>query len=134
MDCTLLAAEIWDRAAVRPAGGSSRRSTPSGIRRCALGLCRADDGFLVVARTHATVGKNAAVADPFEGLLIDLLGIGLKHQALARTPTARVHRQVIAQGEFVLVVAGIAIRAQMDVGLGAPGGAEGLAQILRVGT
>src|SRR5262249_36094811 len=47
---------------------------------------RGDDGVLVVARAHAAVGEDAVVGDPLEGLFVHLLGVGLEHEALARTP------------------------------------------------
>src|SRR5450631_2212 len=123
MDSTLLAAEIWAAPAVRPAktgrlaGGAGRSG-------------RADDGLLVAARAHAAIGKNAVIGDPFEGLLVDLPGIGLEHQTLARTPAARIHGGVIAQRELVVVVMRVAIRTQVDVALRPPQRAEELAQIL----
>src|SRR5262249_35580934 len=68
-----------------------------------------DDGVLVVARAHAAVGEDAVVGDPLEGLFVHLLGVGLEHEALARTPAARVHHGVVTRREFVFVVVGIAI-------------------------
>src|ERR1700757_3550834 len=65
---------------------------------------RGDDGVLVIARAHAAVGEDAVLGDPFEGLFVDLLGVGLEHETLARTPAARVHHGVVTRGEFVLVV------------------------------
>jgi hypothetical protein len=37
---------------------------------------------------------------------VGFLGVGLEDEALARTPTPRVHQRVEALGEFVLVVSG----------------------------
>src|SRR5262249_33853904 len=94
---------------------------------------RGDDGVLVGGRAHAAVGEDAVVGDPFEGLLVDLLGVGLEHEALARTPAARVHHGVVTRGELVLVVVGIAIGAQVDVALRALERAEELAQVFGIG-
>src|SRR5215831_18001659 len=91
---------------------------------------RGDDGVLVGARAHAAVGKDAVVGDPFEGLLVDLLGVGLEHETLARTPAARVHHGVVTRGELVLEVVGVAIGAQVDVALRALERAKELAQVL----
>src|SRR5262249_28560321 len=98
----------------------------------ALARC-GDDGILVGARAHAAVGEDAVVGDPFEGLLVDLLGVRLDHEALARTPAARVHHGVVTRGELVLVVVSVAIRAQVDVALRALERAEELAQVFGIG-
>src|SRR4051794_23814991 len=90
---------------------------------------RAEDRLLVFARAHTAIGENAVVGDPFEGLLIDLLGISLEYEALARTPPARVHPGVITHREFVLVVVGIQLGPQVDVALRTPQGAEELAHV-----
>src|SRR6516164_6344449 len=94
---------------------------------------RGDDGVLVIARAHAAVGEDAVVGDPFEGLLVDLLGVGLEHETLARTPAARVHHGVVTRGELVLEVVGVAIGAQVDVALRALERAEELAQVFGIG-
>src|SRR5262245_31789994 len=114
------------------AGGTLRPNEQAGVRRPGRPLLasffnaprlrsandalarRGDDGVLVVTRAHAAVGEDAVVGDPFEGLLVDLLGVGLEHETLARTPAARVHHGVVTRGALVLVVVGIAIGAQIE--------------------
>src|SRR5919198_2683679 len=96
------------------------------LRRCG------DHRILVTARAYDTVSEDAMVGDPLEHLLINLLCVGLEHEALARTPAARVHHGVVTRRKFLRVVVGVQIGPQIDVALRALERAEELAQVFGV--
>ena len=62
-------------------------------------------------------GEDAVLGDPVDRLVVGFLGVGLEHEAFARTPAPRVHQRVVAHREFVLVVVRVAVRPQIDVAL-----------------
>src|SRR6476469_3706983 len=63
-----------------------------------------NDRLLVASGAQIAVREDAVRGDPVARLLVDVGGIGLEHQPLARTPAPRVHLAVEALGELVLVI------------------------------
>src|SRR5262249_2650039 len=76
-------------------------------------------GPLILRLAHVGAGEDLVLRDPLEGFLEGLLGVGLEHQALARTPAARIHLGMPAGRELLLVVVRVAVGPQVDVALGA---------------
>src|SRR5215208_545442 len=140
---TRLAAEMWDArppasmSFLTQRGGcywrSVRRLNTCSSRRVVASSRRGQDSVFVFARAHAGVGENPVVGDPFESLLVDLLGVGLEYEALSRTPPACVHPGVITHRKFVPVVVRVEFGSQIDVALRAPQCAEELAYVFRIG-
>src|SRR5215510_405956 len=77
----------------------------------------ARDRLLVLARAHGAGGEDLVLGDPLEGLVEDLLRIGLEHDPLPGAPAPRVHQRVEADRKLVPVVVGVAIGPDVDVAL-----------------
>src|SRR5580692_11409263 len=84
--------------------GSTERLGGPGDRFRATRSGRCDGRFAVAARPQALGREDAMAQDPVARLVKGFLGVGLKHQALARTPAAGIHAGVVANREFTLVV------------------------------
>src|SRR3569623_445664 len=103
-----------------------------GLLRTAGGLRQRQGRLFVLAGAHGTFREHAVRGDPLEALLVDLLGVGLEHQALSGAPAPRVHLGVEAVRELVLVIVRVELRPQVEVALRLAQRAEELAQVLRV--
>src|SRR6476646_8398723 len=91
-----------------------------------------DDRLLVAPGAQIAVREDAVRGDPVARLLVDVGGVGLEHQPLARAPAPRVHLGVEALGKLVLVIMRVLLRPQVDVALRAAQRLEEFAQIFRV--
>src|SRR5262245_22737879 len=81
---------------------------------------QAHRSLFIATRAHLAGLEQPVLGDPGERLLKDLLAVGLKHDALAGTPGARVHTRMKALGELGLIMVCIELRPHIDVALGAP--------------
>src|SRR5262245_12939215 len=94
---------------------------------------QADDSLFIPSRAHLAGFEQPVLGDPSKGLLKDLLAVGLKHDALAGPPGARVHARMKALGELGLVIVRVELWPHVDIALGTPQCAEELGDVLRVG-
>src|SRR5207247_7664906 len=85
------------------------------------------------AGTHRRGLEDVVLADPPEGILEHLLGVGLEYDALTGTPSPNVDLLEEALREFPAVVARVALRAQVDVALRAAQRAEIFLHVLGIG-
>src|SRR3954471_600968 len=112
------------------------RLTPSGVQ-CSGTLIplrrQGNAGVLVLARPHGARFEDLALMDPAEGVLEDLLGVGLEHDPLAGPPPPGVHLRQKALGEFVAVMLGVELGPQVDVALREAQGRKIFPQVLAVG-
>src|SRR6185295_14882066 len=76
-----------------------------------------DASVFVASLTHRAWLEDPALADPLEGVLEHFPGVGLEHDALARSPAAGVDLGEEALRELVAVVLRVELRAQVDVAL-----------------
>src|SRR5580692_6365067 len=97
------------------------------------GLRRAGDRLLVAAGAEPTRFENPVLRDPVTRTVERLLGVGLEHDAFARSPSLRVHHRVIAHREFFLVVVRVGFGPQIDIALRPLQRTEVLAQLGRLG-
>jgi hypothetical protein len=65
---------------------------------------------LLASRAEPSL-EDAPLIDPLEGLVEGFLGIGLEHNALARSPSPHIHAGVILLWEFFEIAAIVEIRA-----------------------
>src|ERR1700728_2771700 len=72
-------------------------------------------GILVVSRAHGAFGENIVLGDPLEGLVEDVLCVGLEDEALTGAPAASVHHFVEADGKFLLVVMRVEVGAEINI-------------------
>src|SRR5262245_62747336 len=135
----------WRQAQAPPAQGMAPRrgrarsnastSSPLYFGPDADGLLlgrQRDHRLLVAAAAHPALREKVAGGDPVERFLEHLLGVGLEHEALARTPAARIHEVVEAGRHLLCVVMGVELGPQIDVALRPAQGAEIFAYIFRI--